>query len=265
MKYGLVRVNLLDMWSQPNYNSERANQLFFGEPIKIIKEYNDFYFISQNDNYNGWVDKRFISLITKTAFLDYIKKTNSVVISTTAKIYDSKKKTITAPYFLYYGTKLYTKNYSDGWSKVFLPDGNRFIIKLNNIAPINKKNIDKLTGKKLIGEAKRFLGVPYLWGGITTAGFDCSGFVKTILSRFGIDIPRDTKEQIQVGKKVDKNNILPGDLLFFKRHVGFSMGKGKIIHTSRGSSGVHINSLRPNDFDYRKDLDRDFNQARRIL
>jgi cell wall-associated NlpC family hydrolase len=117
----------------------------------------------------------------------------------------------------------------------------------------------------VIREARRFLGVPYLWGGISPAGFDCSGFVRAIFSRFGIRVPRDTRDQVKAGIKVDRVNVRPGDLLFFNRHVGIALRHNRMIHASLGGGGVGINSLRPGDDDYRKDLDDSFVTARRLL
>jgi cell wall-associated NlpC family hydrolase len=122
-----------------------------------------------------------------------------------------------------------------------------------------------VNGRKLATEAIKFLGVPYLWGGISPLGFDCSGLVQTICARFGIAVPRDTDKQIRIGKQVQDMETRVGDLLFFKRHVGFALGQKRIIHASLGGGGVRINSLVPGAPDYRSDLDREFQQARRIV
>ena len=117
----------------------------------------------------------------------------------------------------------------------------------------------------IIAEAKKFIDIPYLWGGISYPGFDCSGFVRTILAQFGISVPRDTKDQIRLGEAIGRDQVKTGDLLFFKRHVGFAIGRDGIIHSSVGGNGVKVNSLTPGKEDYREDLDRDFYQARRVI
>lgn len=262
MKYGWININLLDLWSKPKYNSERTSQLLFGEPVIIKKAQNNYYLISQIDGYHGWVDCRFVSLLTKREYYNSLKKINTMVISSTAKIYTTGDK---HPYFLYYGTKLPVSKMQNGLSKIIIPMQSDFFIKTGNLSPINKVIRSGVTGNKVIAEASRFVGVPYLWGGITIAGFDCSGFVQTILSRWGVTVPRDTKDQILVGTKIPRESIMIGDLLFFNRHVGFAMGKDKIIHSSLGGGGVRINSLNPQKPGYRCDLDKSFNQARRII
>ena len=103
--------------------------------------------------------------------------------------------------------------------------------------------------QKIIATAKQYLGVPYLWGGSTPSGFDCSGFVQYVLGRHGISIPRTSKEQWTVGASVSKNQLQPGDLVFFANtyttgisHLGIYIGNNQFIHAS-SSKGVTITDL----------------------
>jgi len=86
-----------------------------------------------------------------------------------------------------------------------------------------------------------------------------------VFSRFGVFLPRDTKDQIKCGREVEQKEIVTGDLLFFKRHVAIATPRGRIIHSSVGGGGVRINSLRAGQELYRADLDRDYVTARRVL
>jgi peptidoglycan endopeptidase LytE len=95
---------------------------------------------------------------------------------------------------------------------------------------------------------KTFLGVPYKLGGSTLRGMDCSAFVKKIYEIFNIQLPRTTREQISIGKKVDKDQLEEGDLVFFKRrgnnaHVGIYIGDNQFIHASSRNKEVKIDQL----------------------
>jgi len=109
-------------------------------------------------------------------------------------------------------------------------------------------NRPKPTASAIIATAKKYIGVPYVWGGSTPSGFDCSGFVQYVFGAHGISLPRTSKEQYGVGTKVSKANLKPGDLVFFNTegsgvsHLGIYIGSNQFIHAST-SKGVIITSL----------------------
>jgi len=100
----------------------------------------------------------------------------------------------------------------------------------------------------VINTAKSFIGVPYVWGGATPSGFDCSGFTQYVLAKNGISVPRTAAEQYNAGISVSKSDLRVGDLVFFTTykagpsHLGFYIGDGNFIHAS-SSKGVTISSL----------------------
>ena len=102
---------------------------------------------------------------------------------------------------------------------------------------------------KIIATAKKYIGVPYVWGGESPSGFDCSGFVQYVFKVHGISLNRTTETQYKHGSYVSKSNLKPGDLLFFQNtyragisHVGIYIGNGQFIHAS-SSKGVTISNL----------------------
>lgn len=105
-----------------------------------------------------------------------------------------------------------------------------------------------IRGNSIVTSAMRFLGTPYVWGGTTPGGFDCSGFIQYVYKLNGIKTPRLAHHQCYAGTPVSKANLRPGDLVFFETytvgisHVGIYIGDSKFVHAS--SSGVvRINSL----------------------
>jgi gamma-D-glutamyl-L-lysine dipeptidyl-peptidase len=265
MPYAYVNTNLLDLRFEPSHESERLSQLFFGDTGEIVEEISGFARIRQADDYYGWIDSRFLAGISVSQATAYRKKLNAVIVVSQSSLLDLKTGESLFPHFLYYGTFVHLSSHRGKFAVISTPDVKRHLVKDTNLRLISFRRVQEPTGAAIIREAKRFLGVPYLWGGISPAGFDCSGLVRTICGRFGLYLPRDTKDQIGVGRHIERSDVKTGDLLFFKRHVGFAIGKDRIIHASRGGSGVRINSLTAGAMDYREDLDHDFQEARRIL
>ncbi|MCI2255277.1 C40 family peptidase [Domibacillus sp. PGB-M46] len=102
--------------------------------------------------------------------------------------------------------------------------------------------------QKAISEGKKVLGTPYKWGGTTTKGFDCSGFVGYSFKKAGKTLPRTTAEIYKKGKSVSKSNLQKGDLVYFQTykkgpsHMGIYLGNNEFIHAS-SSKGVSITTL----------------------
>ncbi|QDR82888.1 C40 family peptidase [Sporomusa termitida] len=125
----------------------------------------------------------------------------------------------------------------------------------NNISSVPVTPISPNTGNAstkgatIVKSAQKYMGVPYVWGGTTTGGWDCSGYTQYVMKENGITIPRTAAEQYSKGVAVDKANLKVGDLVFFTTykpgasHVGFYMGDGKFIHASSAAKQVTINSL----------------------
>lgn len=123
--------------------------------------------------------------------------------------------------------------------------------------------------ERMIAFAESLLGTPYLWGGRTSTGIDCSGLIQTTALLAGKILPRDTKEQVKLGAIIENKiaSLNRGDLLFFSNnfsditHVGIYLGEEQFIHAS---GFVRINSLNPKDINYAKRQAETFVTARRI-
>lgn len=97
----------------------------------------------------------------------------------------------------------------------------------------------------IINTAKSLTGVPYLWGGSTVSGFDCSGYTQYVFAKNGINLPRTSKEQFNMGKSIEFNALVPGDLVFFNfvsgsvvSHVGIYLGDGQFISSTSGKGVI---------------------------
>jgi hypothetical protein len=113
------------------------------------------------------------------------------------------------------------------------------------VASVTDSHLDELLAEKV----KPLLGTPYVWGGSTTKGFDCSGFTQYVYRSLGIDLPRTAGQQFGKGTPVSVNSMEPGDLIFFDTgggsisHVGIYMGNGKMAHAASGQGEVVINTI----------------------
>ena len=155
------------------------------------------------------------------------------------------------------------------WTKVMLPSGKTGFVpskqlKLHkgfrsiSMGEGSAESISSETTEAIIAQAERLLGVPYLWGGMSAKGVDCSGLVRISHIMNGILLPRNASQQVKCGERVELDNLQRGDLVFFGTpatdekpmritHVGIYLGENKIIHSSHR---VRINSLIPGDDDY---------------
>lgn len=265
VRYAFVTTNLVDLRAGPRFESERLSQMFFGSVVETGTERNGYVRVTEADGYAGWADQRFLQPIPQQAASAYRRHINGVVIAAKARLHSTESRSNRPPHFLYYGTPLCHHSSRRGLAKCLLPDGSFVRLKQNCIRPIMGIKKEEVSRALITRQAKRFLGVPYLWGGISPAGFDCSGLVRTVFGSLGIYLPRDTKDQIRCGRRIEREAVKTGDLLFFQRHVAIALGHERIVHSSAGGSGVRVNSLRPGDDDYRADLDDSFAMARRIL
>lgn len=108
------------------------------------------------------------------------------------------------------------------------------------------------SGREVVAQAKRFLGLPYLWAGVTAWGFDCSGLTSAVYSELGMTLPRDAADQSLVGRGVPRGQLRPGDLLFFSHtsqrgdihHVAIYAGRGRVLQSPYTGARVEIVKLR---------------------
>ncbi len=213
--------------SEPSDRSEMVTQILFGETFSILEERGDWMLIRMHlDNYEGWIDRKQSTLVTD----EFIEKTNNslnhVVVDKTAVCYCKYDST----YILL----------SKGCHLPLLAN-NTFHLGDNEYTTINKgKAIPrKFHTSRIADMAMDYLNTPYLWGGRSIMGIDCSGLVQVVYHMCGTDLPRDAAQQSVHGETIDfVDEVLPGDLAFFDNpagdiiHVGIITGPGKILHAS---------------------------------
>jgi cell wall-associated NlpC family hydrolase len=117
--------------------------------------------------------------------------------------------------------------------------------------PLAMRPVEGHIGRGIVEQGKRFLDLPYLWGGMSSFGYDCSGFAYNMHGYFGISIPRDASDQAKQGTLIEKEQLEPGDLLFFAyeegkgaiHHVGIYAGDQRMIHSPESIKAIEIVDL----------------------
>ncbi|MCR3722481.1 MULTISPECIES: C40 family peptidase [Prauserella salsuginis group] len=152
--------------------------------------------------------------------------------------------------------------------RVALPDGSRAWLEQDAVDVHDQGEQPAApTGEDLVATGKQFLGLRYLWAGVSAYGFDCSGFTYSVHRAHGVSIPRDSSAQAEYGQDVAVEDLQPGDLLFFAQpggvgrvhHVGMYIGEGKMIHAPNASESVSI-------VDWQEwDTDDEFSGAKRMI
>lgn len=223
ISYAIVTLSLCSLRAEPSHKSEMVSQLLLGELCTVVEEKHDWCLINNEvDGYKGWILRSSLQTMDKQAY--ELQKKQAVVL---------------VPDAFYAQIK--------GGGKMWVPEGAR----LRDFRQVGQRCEFRVGNKELEAEwspndpqsvvdmAFRMLNTPYLWGGKSIAGIDCSGFTQLCFSICGIQLLRDAAEQATMGIPVeDVSKAREGDLAFFQNdcgriiHVGIVLKGGKIIHSS---------------------------------
>lgn len=155
------------------------------------------------------------------------------------------------------GTSIEILSETDGWYEINFESNTAYIC-AEYVRIIEVLKDSENVGANIVGYAKEYLGTPYAYGGSSPRGFDCSGYVQYVMKNFGVEMPRSSTDQYSVGVRVDKSELMPGDLVYFKyspssyrlSHVGIYVGDGNFIHSPVPGQSVKISPLNAGYFSY---------------
>jgi gamma-D-glutamyl-L-lysine dipeptidyl-peptidase len=248
----VVVVPVANMYSGPSENSDVVSQAIYGSNVTLLTARGEWSKIQTDDRYKGWTPSRYLRLIQNGD--GYATSGPTVQVeSLFANVYHEAdvtkhKPVLTLPFSVRLELIDDGKGNSGRWLQVRLPDKRSEWIQSSDVV----SNPPTLTIPESIELAKRFLGFPYLWGGRSSFGFDCSGFTQMLVRSRGINMPRDADLQAAWDGlvSVERADLQPGDLLFFGSgpkhitHTGMYIGDGQFIHdTTNGHPVVQISHL----------------------
>ena len=225
MSYFIINTAVATLYKEQLHNSAVVTQALMGESCPIIDSTDKWYNIRQWDGYEGWI-YYFNGIDSEVEYNPTLAMQDmfGTVLS------PEKDKIISN---LVLGCNAQAEQQQNGY-KIILPDG-RSGFSYNNFG-LNKKQTNR---EEIVKTAIRFLGIPYMWGGKTSYGMDCSGLVQTVFKTNGIKLPRDSNKQAEFFTKyiIDEENIQNGDLLFFSEN-------GRITHVAISTGGLNFINAR---------------------
>jgi gamma-D-glutamyl-L-lysine dipeptidyl-peptidase len=217
----------------PEESAELETQILFGELYRLFETKERWAYVKlENDGHTGWIDRKLLQPIDEKSVTELKLKGEQVLKIPMAylEINDGQKMPVTGGTLIYGNQPPYQMMIGN---KTYI-----FSEKIDSIAP---------NGQTIVNLAKNYLGAPYLWGGKTLFGIDCSGLTQLVFKMVGIQLPRNASQQAREGQQVMFiDEALPGDLAFFDNtegnicHVGIIMDNKQIIHAS---GSVRIDSI----------------------
>ena len=245
---GIVETGGLRLRAKPSTEADILDSASYGDNVVVIRESGDFYLVDYNLQI-GYMAKQYVTFKEReNVELGYGKVVDaSVNLRAKPDPASDLLATLTT------GDKAYIIGFNCGWYKVTCGAQTGYIrsdlLELTEKPKTNSGGSAYVSaGQQLVDLAKQYLGTPYVWGGTTTSGFDCSGFTKYVYAQLGYTLKRTAAQQL--GNGVSVTELQLGDLVFFNNtyssslaatHVGIYIGDNQFIHAASG--GVKITDL----------------------
>lgn len=229
MRYGISNLSLVPVRTDSNETSEMCTQILFGEHYSILDETKKWCKIRLFwDGCEGWIDQKVVNEIPEKTF-EQLAQQQSIVTTHPFNIVQPENGY--SNFLIVAGSTLPFYKPSNNTFRI---GEESYTIQGDKLFPV-KKNIRKI----LIENALKYFNSPYLWGGRSPFGVDCSGLAQILYKMVGIPIPREATQQALLGENITfVEEALPGDLAFFDNedgrivHVGIVWEKNKVIHSS---------------------------------
>lgn len=237
---GVVLDNVVNLFSKPDATVDVVTQAIVGTTLTIEESSAGWHYVRLPDRYHGWIEARHVRQYAP--YESPYASTGPVaeIQSLLAFLHRQPDNTSLAPALqVPIGTRLEVAEEREERVRVVLPDSANLWLRRGDVVLLEYNSPrPRGTVQQIIATAKRFLGLPYMWGGTTPLGVDCSGFVQLAHHLHGVFLLRDANIQYTQADllPVEREDLKPGDLVFFGRqaitHVGLYMADGEFIHAT---------------------------------
>lgn len=256
------------MQAGPFVADPQVSQTVLGHRLLVLREHGRWLQCRSADGYLGWVHRGYLQRLSELEARSWeAGEDGELCTSLGARVVGEGGDVLAR---LPWGARVVRLD--DG--RVRLPDGREAWVEGELVPETQRPGRFPLRGEALVETAARWHGAPYVWGGVTRAGVDCSGLAQVVYRTHGLQLPRDSDQQARVGRNVEPGPgfeaLRPGDLLYFAEeearisHVALSTGGSGIIHASIGNGGVGTNDL-AGESGFERELRRLFVCARRLI
>lgn len=215
-EYALPHISVANVREEPRHGSEMSTQALMGTPVKLLAPTdNGWWKVELPDGYHGYIIGNSLTLLDDAAMESWKKSPREMVtvMHEVRLVADTVgRRPVTD---LVAGDILELEEATDRWKKLRLPDGREGWLRSELLTPLSDVKPGSDAGSRIVGAAVGLMGTPYLWGGMSSKGADCSGLVRVAYGNIGIILPRDASQQAKVGKEVKAGEYREGDLAFF--------------------------------------------------
>jgi cell wall-associated NlpC family hydrolase len=267
--YVLVRAALAPVYGDPALPAPQTSQAVLGTRLDLLNRVEPWCRVRLEDGYIGWVHQGYLQFGDEEWAFAWERATRGEpAVSLGAELLDDAGRVFAR---LPWGARCVRFSQE----QYELPDGRRGTIGSGEVVAIDRiADRFPARGDSVSRTARRWMGAPYLWGGVTTGGVDCSGLVQAVFWLHGVALPRDSDQQSHMGVTIDVaqdfSDLCAGDLIFFSEnsarvsHVAISLGGSHIVHSALTNGGVDVNNL-AGDLEYEGKLRSYFTRAQRVL
>ena len=237
----VVKVPVLDMTAKPQSGSKRVSQARLGDNLAVERRSGEHLQVRSDDGYRGWVRG---SGVTRGRRVRYAKTGHVMVVDALFEPVSSSPADLRAIQVAPMGSVLQVSDVKGERPRIVLPDGRAGFARTkeirNALNPFRKEMVERIVQRALT-----LVGAPYLWGGTTPWGLDCSGFVQLAFRMGGYQLLRDADMQFDSnGQTVSRQDMKSGDLLFFRGRKSPKVGhvamylEGRLMVHASGSEGI---------------------------